>query len=298
MKNDEVVDPAKWYSTLSVPSLAGDLRSNSAAVLRCYRGTRAHMEKPGLTEDIICVHQGSAKRVHRWQAGVHRTWDVPQDAVSTLPRFQSNRWWTEGPIAFTHVTLSGGLLAHMARDEFDRDPRDLTLIDRVGVPDVLIAQLIDALTETLGSTLPSRLYSESLLTALIIRLLTQHSLMNTTGAGAPTRGGLASWQLRRVVDYMMANLAQDVGATELLGLTGLSRAQFFRAFRQSTGQTPGDYMLSLRLDRARHLLQMPASMVGDVARSVGFRDAESFARAFKRATGLSPASWRHQCRTK
>jgi AraC family transcriptional regulator len=291
-----IVAPAHWYATLPVPSLAGEVKSDLAMMLRCYRGTHALMDKPGLTDDLICVHQGGAKRIHRWQAGLHRSWDVPQDAVSTMPRFHANRWWTEGPVAFTHVTLSGGLLARLARDEFDRDPRDLTVIDQVGVLDPLVVQLVGALAETLRSPLPWRLYREGLLTALMIRILTQHSSMGAQDAPAQARGGLAGWQLRRVVDYMMAHLTEDLGAAELLGLTGLSRAQFFRAFRQSTGQTPGGYLLALRLDRARHLLQMPAGTVGDVARAVGFRDAESFARAFKRATGLSPAAWRQHCR--
>lgn len=183
----------------------------------------------------------------------------------------------------------------MARDEFDRDPRDLAVIDQVGVADPLVGQLIGALAETLHSPLPWRLYRDGLLTALIIRILKQHSSMSTQIAPAQVRGGLAAWQLRRVVDYMVANVTQDLGAAELLGLTGLSRAQFFRAFRQSTGQTPGGYLLALRLDRARRLLQTPAKSISDVAHAVGFRDAEALARAFKRNTGLSPAAWRRQC---
>ena len=289
-----IVAPEHWYATLPMPSLAGEVESGLAVMLRSYRGTSALMEKPALTDDLVCVHQGSAKRVHRWEAGTHRCWDVPQDAVSLIPRLRANRWRTEGPIAFTHVTLSGGLLARTVREEFDRDPSNLAVIDQVGVLDPLIVQLVETLSETFRSTLPGRLYQESLLTALIIRILVRHSSISTPPRPAHARGGLAGWQLRRVVEYMAAHLAQDVGAIELLALVGLSRAQFFRAFRQSTGQTPGRYLLSLRLERARHLLAMPDSTVHDVARSVGFRNADSFTHAFKRSTGLSPAAWRRR----
>ena len=291
-----VVDPAHWYATLPVPSLAGEVESDLAVMLRSYTGTSAMMEKPALTDDLLCVHQGSAKRIHRWEAGTRRCWDVPQDAVSLMPRFRANRWWTEGPIAFTHVTLSAGLLARLASEEFDRAPRDLAVIDQVGVLDPLVVQLIEALGETFRSALPGRLYQDGLLTALIIRVLLRHSSMSTPDPAARARGGLAGWQLRRVVDYMAAHLAEDIGATELLRLVGLSRAQFFRAFRQSTGQTPGRYLLSLRLERARHILAAPAGTVHDVARAVGFRDAEAFTRAFKRSAGLSPAAWRRSYR--
>jgi AraC family transcriptional regulator len=288
------MDPARWYESLPLPSVTGETSGNLAVLLRSYTGTDALMEKPALSDHVICVHQGGAKRVHRWEAGTRRHWDVAQDAVSLMPRFRANRWWTEGPIAFTHVTLSGALLAQMAREEFDRDPRDLTIMDRVGVPDPLIAQLIVTLAENMRSALTSRLYREGLLTALVGRILLQYSSMSQPATPGRARGGLAGWQLRRVVDFMAAHLANDIGAAEFFGLVGLSRAQFFRAFRQSTGQTPSHYLVGLRMERARHLLAAPSATLIDVARSVGFRDADSFTRAFKRCTGLSPAAWRRR----
>jgi AraC family transcriptional regulator len=221
---------------------------------------------------------------------------VPQDAVSLMPRFQANRWSTEGPVAFTHVTLSGALLAQMAREEFDRDTHDLTVMDEVGVADPLIAHLIAALADNMRSAPPGRLYNESLVTALIARVLLQHSSMGKPAAPAWARGGLTGWQLRRVVDFMAAHLAEDIGAAELVTLIGLSRAHFFRAFRQSTGQTPGAYLLALRMERARRLLTTPSVTVKDVARAVGFGDVDAFARAFKRFAGLSPAAWRRRSR--
>lgn len=297
MNDPTIVNSAHWYETLPLPSVAGEVDHGLAVVLRSYAGTHALMDKPALSDNVVCVHQGGAKRVHRWEAGTHRFWDVPDGAVSLMPRFRANRWWTQGPIAFTHLTLSGGLLARIAREEFDRDPRDLAVLDRVGVPDPLIAQLVDALAETVRSALPGRLYRESLLTALIVRVLLRHSSMGELPMPARARGGLAGWQLRRIVEFMAAHLAQDIGAAELVHLVGLSRAQIFRAFRQSTGQTPGRYLLALRMERARRLLTEPAGTVHVVARSVGFGDADLFTRAFRRSTGLSPAAWRRvHCR--
>jgi AraC family transcriptional regulator len=286
--------PAHWYDSLPLPSVAGEVNSALAVLLRSYVGTHAMMEKPALSDNVICVHQGGAKRVHRWQGGVHQSWDVKRDGVSLMPRFCANRWWTQGPIAFTHITLSNALLAQIAREEFDRDPRDLTVLDQVGIDDPLMAQLITTLAETMRSSAPSRLYSESLLTALIIRVLTQHSSMRTPAAPVAARGGLAGWQLRRVLDFMAAHLAKDVGAAELTGLIGLSRAQFFRAFRQSTGQTPGRYLLALRMERARHLLMEQNGSLETVARLVGFADVDAFTRAFRRCEGVTPGAWRRQ----
>jgi AraC family transcriptional regulator len=296
VSDQPVVDPGQWYASLPLPSLAGEIDGHQAVMVRSYAGTSALMEKPALSDNLVCVHQGGAKRVHRWQAGTHRYWDVPPDAISLMPRLHANRWWTEGPIAFTHLTLSSGLLARMAREEFDRDTNGLMLVDRVGVADNLGAQLITALADDMRSARPVRLYRESLLTALIVRVLLEYSTMSRPVATERARGGLPGWQLRRIIDFMAAHLADDVGAAELVGLVGLSRAQFFRAFRQSTGQTPGRYLLTLRMERARHLLAAPTGTVEDVARAVGFSDVDSFTRAFRRCAGVSPAAWRRRHR--
>jgi len=105
------------------------------------------------------------------------------------------------------------------------------------------------------------------------------------------RGGLPGWRLRRVVDFMNENLARDIDVDELVGCCGLSRAQFFRAFRQSTGQTPHRYLVGLRLDRARLLLETTNLAVAEVTRSVGMGSNAGFARLFHARFGEQPARY-------
>ena len=106
------------------------------------------------------------------------------------------------------------------------------------------------------------------------------------------RGGLPGWRLRRVVDFMTENLGRDIGIEELVSRCGLSRAQFFRAFRQSTGQTPHRYLVGLRLDRAKLLLETEDLSVGDVTRAVGMGANAGFARLFQQRFGAQPARYR------
>ncbi len=106
------------------------------------------------------------------------------------------------------------------------------------------------------------------------------------------RGGLPGWRLRRVVDYMTEHLARDIDVDELVGRCGLSRAQFFRAFRQSTGQTPHRYLVGLRLEQARFLLETTPLAVADVARAVGMGSNAGFARLFQQRFGNPPARYR------
>jgi len=110
------------------------------------------------------------------------------------------------------------------------------------------------------------------------------------------KGGLSGWRLRRVIDYMAANLAADVGLADLTTLTGLSRAQFFRAFRQSTGLSPHRYLSGLRLDKAQMLLDDTSLDLEAVADAVGLRAGARFSARFKQRFGVAPRLYRQSRR--
>ena len=90
---------------------------------------------------------------------------------------------------------------------------------------------------------------------------------------------------------MVAHLLSDVSLNELVHITGLSRAQFFRAFRVSTGQTPARRMLQLRMQHAANLLEQ-GQTINDVAGLLGYSNGSHFAAAFRRYNGATPSEWR------
>lgn len=78
---------------------------------------------------------------------------------------------------------------------------------------------------------------------------------------------------------------------------GLDRRYLCRIFRQQTGLSPSQYILEMRMRKARELLRSSPLPVGDISRSVGYGDVYNFSRMFKRRTGLSPQHYRKQCRS-
>ncbi|WP_428395987.1 helix-turn-helix domain-containing protein [Lichenicoccus sp.] len=289
--------PARWYARMPPPIVTRNL---AGATLRCFEGTSRTVEQPALDENVLCMHLGAPKRVSRWQGSRWQTWDVPVHAITVMPAFRGNRWRTDGVIAYAHLTLSTDLLCRWAQEEFDRDPAELLLLDRVGVVDPLIAELMLTLAREATVSGPPRLYRDSLLTTLGITLLKRHSSLAPSGTHAdiersPTRGGLAGWQLRRVIDHMEANATSDVGIDELVRITGLSRAQFFRAFRRSTGDTPACHMQRHRMRHAATLLDQGRT-VGEVADIFRYSNGSHFAAAFWRVHGVNPSDWRRMQR--
>ena len=106
----------------------------------------------------------------------------------------------------------------------------------------------------------------------------------------PARGGLAPAARRRVLALVEARLATGVRVDELAREAGLSPAHFARAFRESVGQAPHQYLLARRLEHARRLLDAPRATLSDVALRAGFADQAHLTRLFRRAYGVTPGA--------
>jgi AraC family transcriptional regulator len=113
-------------------------------------------------------------------------------------------------------------------------------------------------------------------------------------AAKPARGGLPVWQQRRVADFIEEHLAEEISLTALAELVDLSLYHFARAFTQSFGVPPHRYHMARRMDLAERLLRIPTLSVTQIGSRIGFREASSFTRAFRKLTGLTPTEYRRQ----
>jgi AraC family transcriptional regulator len=109
---------------------------------------------------------------------------------------------------------------------------------------------------------------------------------------ARRRGGLAQWQLNRVVDYIEQHLPDRITGEHLAGQIGVSIGQLFRAFKASVGMPPLQYVASRRLELASSLLTATRDPMSQIALTAGFCDQSHLCRVFKRAVGVTPSAWR------
>jgi len=72
----------------------------------------------------------------------------------------------------------------------------------------------------------------------------------------------------------------------------LSTAHFARMFRKSTGETPHQFVLRQRLERAKAMLRTPDARILDVAVACGFKTQQHFAQVFRDLCGISPTGYR------
>src|SRR6266850_3470461 len=97
---------------------------------------------------------------------------------------------------------------------------------------------------------------------------------------------------RAALAYMRANLESTVYAKDVAGAVAVSPSHFARRFRAADGRTPMRALADLRAERAEALLRQGTIGTLDVGFAAGFQSPSAFVRAFRRRTGLPPASWR------
>jgi AraC family transcriptional regulator len=94
--------------------------------------------------------------------------------------------------------------------------------------------------------------------------------------------------------HIQAHLDQDLSLDALAGLAGLSKFHFHELFQGATGETPKAYVERLRLEWAAVQIRIRRVAVVDVALECGYRNHETFSRAFRRRFLTSPREYRKQ----
>src|SRR5437899_7197184 len=135
-----------------------------------------------------------------------------------------------------------------------------------------------------------RLFLESVEQAMAVTLVNGHAVRHR-----PVqiyRGGLGSARLRRIKELVQAKMGDDLSLDEMAQSIGLSTAHFARMFRKSTGETPHQFVLRQRVERAKAMLRAPDARVLDVAVACGFKTQQHFAQVFFDVCGVSPTQYR------
>ena len=98
--------------------------------------------------------------------------------------------------------------------------------------------------------------------------------------------------LLRARDLVDGHYAEPLDVEALARAARVSPRHFSRSFRQTFGETPHQYLLSRRIERARHLLRTTDMQVAQVCLAVGFNSVGSFTTTFRHHVGVSPTEYR------
>jgi len=121
-------------------------------------------------------------------------------------------------------------------------------------------------------------------------------LVSEPPAGA-RKGGLAPHCLRRVFAYIDEHLDEELRLRTLARVAGLSEGRFAHNFKAATGSSPHRFVIRVRIERAKRMLDETDMTVVTVAHALGFGSASRFALLFRRATGVTPTAYRASSRS-
>jgi AraC-like DNA-binding protein len=99
-------------------------------------------------------------------------------------------------------------------------------------------------------------------------------------------------RIRVAKAYLADNVEGPLAIAELAAKLHISPEHLRRLFRHSTGMSPHEYHLELKMHRARQLLHGTNMTVKQIAQALGFESPFHFSRVFKRRTGVPPGHWR------
>lgn len=223
--------------------------------------------------------------------GNARLLSLGPDLATVCQRERSESILWNGVASFLCVRVGDSALGEASR--FLRGQERTEIRPSTTARDPRLTSLLHALEAERAQQYPcGRLFLDSVENALAAALIASHG--GEARTLAPKTGGLAPFRLKRVLEFMEANIDETVSLESLAQVADLSVSHFAHQFQRTTNVSPHKYMLQLRIERGKALLGNQRLSILDVALAVGFESQQHFATVFRRINGMSPSAYRQK----
>ncbi len=126
---------------------------------------------------------------------------------------------------------------------------------------------------------------------LLVVLSRHYSRLDATEAQSLIR-------ISKIIEFLEQNFAQKIYVEDLAEMAFMSLRNFQRIFKKAVGSTPSQYLMQIRLQRARRLLRSSSLSVADIAAQTGLTDSNYFIKSFKKELGITPVKFRMRYKQK
>jgi AraC family transcriptional regulator len=249
--------------------------------------TVCEMEIPALSEHWLTLPLGSpAQLTQKRDNRTHESIVRRGHSIFTPAGQQS--YWRGEPSDTDEIMLHIHLNPAMVRQVAQTAGIDaIDLVNCFSKPDLRLHQIAMLLLSELNSDgIMGRLYVESLTQILVIHLLRNYS--SSTPQIALQHNGLTNTQLRQTIDYIQAHLDQNLSLAEIAAAINISPTYFSTLFKRATGNSPHQYVIQQRIERAKVLLKTTDLAIASIAFQVGFSSQSHLTWHCKRLTGMTP----------
>jgi two-component system response regulator YesN len=154
------------------------------------------------------------------------------------------------------------------------------------------ALVVEPQFSTLSRELSEK-YGEAVTSPELLAIFRTHLEFFFSLFQSPLRGE-RNFRLDRAKDYIAKNFQRSLSLSEVASRTGFSVSRFSRCFKETFGMGFSDYLLQLRCDHSRRLLETTRLSIGQIAQDSGFQSASYFIQQFKRRMNVTPQAYRQQ----
>jgi AraC family transcriptional regulator len=264
------------------------LNGNDSGVSYVYQRPNYFPEHTAPHIKIAVPFEGASIRAS-WQtaSGQRKQQHVKQGHVTILPANLPHETTQERQMEMIVISLEPLLVEQLA-DELTG--KSIEVIEQWAVRDPLIQQIGIELRREFQLGSPRMLYVES-----VINILTTHLIRHYCArrlAVEDSTAGLSPGKLQQAIAYINDQLERDLTLSELAGVVQMSQYRFARAFKQSIGLPPHQYLLLQRIERAKKLLSKTQLSLSQISYQLGFASQSHFSATFRRFTATTPKAYR------
>ena len=214
--------------------------------------------------------------------------------ICLTPGEATTEWRHAGHPEILQVYLRQSVYEAAVTEIYGCDSAGAELAPRFAILDPLLEQLAIAITNALrDGSAEDGIYIDTVAQMMAVHLARSHSSRSRPVRILPVRP-LSGWKMRRVIEYIEDNLEGDLSLQAMAAEVDISPLYLARAFKSAVGQSPHQYVLARRIERAKELLRNTDLPVVDVALSSGFSSQSHLSHWFIRQVGVSPAVYRRQ----
>ena len=252
------------------------------------------VERP-IHHPSLIYHLSRPTQVTRKIAGAGReTALIGPRRICLTPGDATAQWQHAGHPEILQVYLRQSVYEAAVSEIYGCDGAGAELVPRFAILDPLLEQLAIAITNALrDGNGEDGLYIDTVAQMMAVHLARTHSSRSRPVRILPAKP-LAGWKMRRVIDFIEDNLEGDLSLQAMAAEVDISPLYLARAFKAAVGQSPHQYVLARRIERAKELLRNTDLPVVDVALSSGFSSQSHLSHWFIRQIGVSPAMYRRQ----
>jgi AraC family transcriptional regulator len=231
-----------------------------------------------IPDDLIVLHRSGPVETTFASGGHVTSRCIPKGSIFFLPAGHACEVGLRGALDTLHIYLRANLVS----------VHNVTplLVER----DVVIQHLAQAVEQAVCEKVSnSDLFIDPIARALADRV---SAISRSSEPWKVQTAGLPDYELRRLQDFIEANLEGEITLAAMASACGIGTKSFVRAFAATTGKSPYQYVIAARVERAKRLIEQNQQGLAEIALRCGFSHQEHLTRAFRRLTGQTPGRYR------